>query len=340
MRRSSWSPRRCSSSSLRACHPRRSPSSRRPSSRCAVALEAAFAGLGVPAAIEAPARLGHTTLGRALLDLLRFAWAGADRKALYGFLRSPFSGLTRSDVDFVEGRLRGRAVTDPERVVEVSVSLRGGRPLPLLDDLREADDPVAACRAAAASLVRNAYGTDEPSPSDEAATDLRALDAVLGVLDELDRVRALGVACRRDDVVAALERATARGARAGRARPRGGARPHAGAHAALRHRLPASGSSRARCRDARRRRRSSTTTRDVTPTTGSAPVSPARSRRRATATCSPRPARDRRGGSSSSARRRRTRGAHASRARSGRRCRCCTTPMTCAARRFGGRSRA
>ncbi len=104
-------------------------------------LEAAFAGLGVPAAVEAPARLGHTTFGRALLDLLRFAWAGADRKALYGFLRSPFSGLTRSDVDFVEGRLRGRAVTDPERVVELSVSLRGGRPLPLLDELARVERP-------------------------------------------------------------------------------------------------------------------------------------------------------------------------------------------------------
>ena len=90
-----------------------------------------------------------------------------------------------------------------------------GRPLPLLDALREAADPVGACRVAAMSLVRNAYGTDEPAASDEAAVDLRALDAVLGVLDELDRVGAVGVACRREDVVTALERATARGARAG-----------------------------------------------------------------------------------------------------------------------------
>ncbi len=74
---------------------------------------------------------------------------------------------------------------------------------------------MAACREAASALVRNAYGTDEPSPSDGAATDLRVLDSVLGVLEELDRVRALGVPCRRDDVVAALERATARGARPG-----------------------------------------------------------------------------------------------------------------------------
>jgi ATP-dependent helicase/DNAse subunit B len=179
------------------------------------ALEAAFAALGVPIAIEAPTRLQHTPLGRALLDLLRFAWAGAGRRALFGFLRSPFSGLARGDVDFVEGRLRGRAVTEPDRVVEVSVSLRGGRPLPLVDDVREAGEPLTACRTAATALVRHAHGTDGPRASDERLDDLRALDAVLSVLDELQRVHELGVPCRRDDVLAALERATVPGARPG-----------------------------------------------------------------------------------------------------------------------------
>ncbi len=177
------------------------------------ALEAAFAGLGVPVAIEAPARLGQTPLGRALIDLLRFAWAGADRRALFGFLRSPFSGLARSEVDFVEGRLRGRAVTDPARVVEVSASLRGGRQLPLLDDLHDREEPIAACLAAATALVRNAHGTGDPEASGDTAADLRALDAALGALEDIDRIRALGVACRREDVIFALERATVRGAR-------------------------------------------------------------------------------------------------------------------------------
>ena len=179
------------------------------------ALEAAFAGLGVPVAVEAPIRVGHTPFGRALLDLLRFAWAGADRRALFGFLRSPFSGLTRNEVDFVEGRLRGRAVTEPERVVEVATSLRGGRALPLVDELRAAEDAVACCRAAAVALIRHAHGLDDPESSADAALDLRALDAALGTLDDLDRVCALAAPCRREDVVAALERTTVRGARAG-----------------------------------------------------------------------------------------------------------------------------
>jgi ATP-dependent helicase/DNAse subunit B len=100
-------------------------------------LDTVFVPLGVPFAIEQPAQLGETVFGRALLGLLRFAWLEGRRGDLFRFLRSPFSGLERRSVDFVEGRLRGRAIAEPERVAEETEKLRGA-PLPALDRLREA----------------------------------------------------------------------------------------------------------------------------------------------------------------------------------------------------------
>ena len=47
----------------------------------------------------------------------------------FAFLRTPYGGLGRSDVDFLEGRLRGRAVLRGERTIEETTKLRTGRPL-------------------------------------------------------------------------------------------------------------------------------------------------------------------------------------------------------------------
>src|SRR5262249_48626103 len=55
-------------------------------------LEAAFAQLDIPYAIEHPRRLGETALGRSLLAILRYEWLAGTRGDLFGFLRSPFSG--------------------------------------------------------------------------------------------------------------------------------------------------------------------------------------------------------------------------------------------------------
>ena len=48
-------------------------------------LETAFSTLGIPYAIDTPARLLQTPCGQALLSLLRFAWSGADRPELCDF---------------------------------------------------------------------------------------------------------------------------------------------------------------------------------------------------------------------------------------------------------------
>ena len=90
-------------------------------------LETAFSTLGIPYAVDAPARLPQTPFGQALLSLLRFAWSGADRPELFRYLRSPYSGLRRGSVDFVEGRLRGRAIEEAERVEEELEALREAR---------------------------------------------------------------------------------------------------------------------------------------------------------------------------------------------------------------------
>jgi len=93
-----------------------------------VPLEAAFAALGVPVAFEGRAPLRSTALGHSLLSLLRFAWLAAERPALYAHLRSPYSGVSRRDVDWVEGKLRGRGISRGERAIEVTLELRGQGP--------------------------------------------------------------------------------------------------------------------------------------------------------------------------------------------------------------------
>jgi ATP-dependent helicase/nuclease subunit B len=170
------------------------------------ALETVLGSFGIPYASDGELRLTQTPLVHALTALLRFAWGGGTRHDLFEFLRSPFSGLERRSVDFVEGRLRGRAVQAPERVVEEAERLRDA-PLPALGELREAADPVEAVRALAERMLRNAYGLERPPADAASRLDLRAYETLRRLLAELEGWRELSGELSYEDVLTAVERA-------------------------------------------------------------------------------------------------------------------------------------
>jgi ATP-dependent helicase/nuclease subunit B len=173
------------------------------------ALETVLGSFGIPYAVDGELRLTQTPLANALAGLLRFAWGGGTRNDLFRFLRSPFSGLERRSVDFVEGRLRGRAVQMPERVVDEAERLRDA-PLPALAELRDATDPAAAVRELAERMLRNAYGVERPPADATSRLDLRAHEALMRLLAELEDWRNLSGELSREDVLAAVERAVLR----------------------------------------------------------------------------------------------------------------------------------
>ena len=179
--------------------------------RSRASIETAFGALGIPVSIETRPRLASTAFGQALLSLLRFAWGNGTRRELFSFLRTPYAGLGRSDVDFLEGRLRGRAVVRGDRTVEETTKLRTGRPLPMLELLGDEEEPLAGARAVVLAMARNAYGLGAPPVSGTAKRDLRAAEAASVILDELERLHDAGIAIRTEDVLTALDRATVRG---------------------------------------------------------------------------------------------------------------------------------
>ena len=169
-------------------------------------LETALTSFGIPYALEARRRLGSTPVGHALTSLLRFAWAEGGRKELFAFLRSPYSGLARSSVDYVEGRLRGRAVDSPERVVEETERLREA-PLVALRGLRDAASPVEGVRALLAAMLRSAYGLEAPPAGETSRLDLRCFGAATRLLDELEEWQRLAGPLAPEELIAALDRA-------------------------------------------------------------------------------------------------------------------------------------
>ena len=168
-------------------------------------LETVFSVLAIPVSIEERARLGSTPFGHALLSLLRFAWAGAGRRELYAYLRSPYSGIARTGGDFAEGRLRGRVVHEPGRVVEETERLREA-PLAALAELRAAESPVGGARALLGSMLRSAYGLAGAPVGDAVRLDLRSAAAAGSLLDELEEWERRSEAISPDDLIASLEK--------------------------------------------------------------------------------------------------------------------------------------
>jgi ATP-dependent helicase/DNAse subunit B len=175
-------------------------------------LETVLGTLGVPYAVELPARLSSSPVGHALLSLLRYAWLGGGRRDLFAFLRSPYSGIGRGSVDFVEGRLRGRAIHAPDRVEEEAERLREA-PIPALRDLRAAASPAEGVRVLVRSMLRAAYGVEAPPAGETSRLDLRCFDTVLRRLEELEAWERLAGAVTHEETFAALERAEVRTAR-------------------------------------------------------------------------------------------------------------------------------
>ena len=228
--------------------------------RWRASLETVLGTLGIPFAIEGPAPLRPDALrpGAALAAALRVAAGRSPRS-----LRVP--PLAVLGLHALERRLpRGKAPRprhlhtrhrrggDDQAPRRTAAAAAGGAP--------HRRRPVAAVRTIAATMLADAHGLEAPPVGEASRGDLRAYDAIVRLLDELDGWQALG-----GD---ALGGRGARGARARRGADRLGrrARPGCGprARAAPGHAASTpsscSASRRARCRAAGTPRRSSTTT--------------------------------------------------------------------------------
>ncbi len=174
-------------------------------------LETAFSAFGLPYVLEGRVKLAQLPFGHALCGLVRFAWLGGERSDLFSFVRSPYSEVTRSSADFLEGRLRGRAVHSPGRIETELALLRNGRQLADLELLARGGSPLEALRELSTLMLQRAYGLEGPPASQRARLDLRAFESVRALLDELEGWQeSSGQALEQDDLLAALERAPVR----------------------------------------------------------------------------------------------------------------------------------
>ena len=258
-------------------------------------LETVLGTLGIPFTIEGRVRLGQTPFGQALLALLRFEWQLGGRRDLYAYLRSPFSGFTRSNVDFLEGRLRGRGVSLRERSRRRRSSFATGSRCRRSRRFGAPSGRSKPCARSPRDAARGARSRGAAGRRVEPSRPSR-LRRDRAVLDELDGWRALGGELAADEVLGRARARRGADRLGGRAGPGRGARPGARAHPSLRCRLPARARGGHAAAPRQRRRRSSTTTRAASSTGMRRPGSCGPTPSSVSVTSSTPPARARRGG--------------------------------------------
>ena len=118
--------------------------------------------------------------------------------------------MPRAKADFLEGRLRGRAINAHDRVEAETLALHGN-PFPIVKELHDAATPLEGLRLAVARMLRHAHGLYRPPTDDESRRDMRAYEAVVALANELEGWLELGGTLTPEEIVGALERTTVRG---------------------------------------------------------------------------------------------------------------------------------